>query len=361
MTDLFDAVVPEARLNERFTRIAEARGYAPARATMRETFARMGPRDPNFVEQFQTTGFDARFSELYIFAALDASGFDVTSVGAAPDFLVRGHEHAWAVEVTTANPPNGAPPPTLPEHPLDLLRYTEGELAIRLGSALFSKLNRRYWEFPHVAGNPLVLAVQNFASEQSLQLADTALAHYLYGFRTYSERADDGRLHVYTADFDTVEGEGGKTIPSRFFATPDAEHISAVLWTNSGTVAKFARMGFQRGLCSQGIRMERVGLRYVPDADADLPAPFRYAVGDRWETWTEGLVMAHNPYALIPLPEEAFPGIVHLSITAAGEFRAIYPPFHAFRSQTVIAVETPANDGHDDRGGAEASPQGRQQ
>ncbi len=348
MTDLFDPVVPQARLNERFRLVAQGRGYAPARATMRETFARMGPRDPNFTEQFQTSGFDARFSELYLFAALDAAGLDVTSVGAAPDFLVRGHGQEWAIEVTTANPPGGVPPPRLPEDPFELQRYIDGELAIRLGSALFSKLNRRYWELPHVAGNPFVLAIQNFASEQSLQLADTALAHYLYGFRTYSERGPDGRLLVYTADVDTIQGEGGKTIPSNFFATPDAEHISAVLWTNSGTVAKFARMGFQRGLDSHGIHMERVGLRHVPDPDADLPAPFRYAVGDRWETWEEGLVMAHNPHALIPLREDAFPGIVHLSITTAGEFRAVYPSFHAFMSQTAIVVASSANDGCDE-------------
>jgi hypothetical protein len=152
--------------------------------------------------------------------------------------------------------------------------HIDGELAIRLGGALFSKLSRRSWELPHVAGKPLVLAIQNFAREQSLHFADTALAHYLYGFRSYSERSPDGRLLVYTADVEAIQGEGGKSMPSNFFATPGAEHISAVLWTNSGTVAKFARMGFQRGLDSQGIHMARAGLRFVADADADLPEPF---------------------------------------------------------------------------------------
>jgi hypothetical protein len=89
--------------------------------------------------------------------------------------------------------------------------HIDGELAIRLGSALFSKLSRRSWELPHVAGKPLVLAIQNFAREQSLHFADTALAHYLYGFRSYSERSPDGRLLVYTADVEAVQGEGGKS------------------------------------------------------------------------------------------------------------------------------------------------------
>jgi hypothetical protein len=314
---------------------------------MRDAFARMGVRDPNFIEQFQTTGFDARFSELYLFAALDAAGFELSTIGAAPDFMVRGHGCEWALEVTTANPGGGAAPAALPEDLVELQRYVDGELVVRLGSALFSKLTRRYWELPHVAGKPLVLAIQNFASEQSLQLADTALAQYLYGFRTFSERGPDGRLRIYTADVDAHEGEGIKRIPSKFFATPDAEHISAVLWTNSGTVAKFARMGYQRGLDSQGImHMLRAGLRFVDHPDVDLPAPFTYEVGDRWEKWEEGLVMAHNPYALIPLPEDAFPGIVHQSITTGGEFRATYPAFHAFRSETAIIVATSADGDH---------------
>lgn len=340
MTDLFDPVVPETRLNERFGLVANGRAYAPARATMRETFARMGPRDPNFVEQFQTTGFDARFTELYLFAALDSAGFDVETIGAAPDFIVSGHGHKWAIEVTTANPSYGAVPPALPADLVELQRYIDGELAIRLGSALFSKLKRRYWELPQVAGKPLVFAIQNFASKDSLQFSDTALAHYLYGFRTYSERSPDGHLLGYTADVETIQREDGTSIPSNFFATPDSEHVSAVLWTNSGTVNKFGRIGFQRGLDSEGIHMRRIGLRFDPDPDADLPEPFDYAVGDRWESWEEGLVMAHNPRAQFPLDDDAFPGIVHQMISPQGEFRALYPPFHAFSSRTEIRVET---------------------
>jgi len=90
MTDLFDPVVSQTQLSERFKTVAQSAGYAPARGTMRDVFSRMGERDANFIEQFQTSGFDARVSELYLFAALEAAGFDVSSAGDAPDFLVRG-------------------------------------------------------------------------------------------------------------------------------------------------------------------------------------------------------------------------------------------------------------------------------
>jgi hypothetical protein len=66
-------------------------------------------------------------------------------------------------------------------------------------------------------------------------------------------------------------------------------------------------------------------------------------VGARLDTWEEGLVMAHNPHAVLPLPDDAFPGIVHQMITTSGEFRALYPSFHAFMSQTAIVIETPAS------------------
>jgi hypothetical protein len=102
---------------------------------------------------------------------------------------------------------------------------------------------------------------------------------------------------------------------------------------------KFARMGFQQGLDSGGIRrMTRSGLRFVPGGEADLPAPFAYDVGGRWESWEEGLVMAHNPNALLPLSDDCFPGIVHHRIGPDGEYRGLYPSFVAFNSGTKIDV-----------------------
>jgi hypothetical protein len=303
---------------------------------MREAYARMGDRDGNFVEQFQTSGFDARVSELYLFATLEAAGFTVQLPDSAPDFLVHGHGSEWSIEATTANPSGGRPAATLPDDRAELQSYIDGELVVRLGSALYSKLQKRYWELPHVSGKPLVLAIQNFASEDAQQLADTALIDYLYGLRTFGEVDEHGRLAIHNAK--VAQHAGSKTVPSNFFAIPEAENVAAVLWTNSGTVAKFARMGFQRGIESRGIRMVRTGVRYVMNPDADAPAAFSYEVGARWEAWEEGLVMAHNPRATLPLHEEAFPGIVHHELDSSGLIRSTIPPFHPFRSRTGIVV-----------------------
>jgi hypothetical protein len=77
-----------------------------------------GDVDGNFVEQFQTTGFDSRLWELYLFAAFSEMGFNIDRIHAVPDFTCVNPLTAFCVEATTVNPtrdPNGEivpPPPT---------------------------------------------------------------------------------------------------------------------------------------------------------------------------------------------------------------------------------------------------------
>ncbi|BCL59728.1 hypothetical protein DGMP_04210 [Desulfomarina profundi] len=59
----------------------------------------------------------------------------------------------------------------------------------------------------------------------------------------------------------------GKTIPSKFFAQPGAENISAVLFTNSATITKFNRMGKLAGLGSKDVKLIRQGFMYNPDPE----------------------------------------------------------------------------------------------
>jgi hypothetical protein len=48
--------------------------------------------------------------------------------------------------------------------------------------------------------------------------------------------------------------------------------------------------------------------------------------------------MAHNPNADLPLPLDAFPGIVHHELIPSGLVEATLPRFHAFRSKTIIVA-----------------------
>jgi len=342
--DLFVPLVDVAHLAPEYKTISTARGHGPTRATMRAAFARFGQRDRNFVQQFQTTGFDARVFELYLNQTFLAAGIEVRCQSERPDFLLNGFGYRWAVEATTANPPAGQAPQPLPEDEAGLRKYIDGEMAVRLGSALYSKLQKRYWELDHVRGSPFVLAIQSFASEHAHVISDVALANYLYGLRTIGERGDDGRLRVYNEPISTHVGS--KVIPSNFFTIPDSEHISAVLFSNAGTVAKFGRMGYQDGLDAAGLVMTRSGTRFVLDPNASESAFFSYEVGARRESWPEGLAMLHNPRGSLPLDAAAFPEIIHHRLNEDGLIETTSPRFHAFASFTVTLDRTQTEPEH---------------
>jgi hypothetical protein len=322
-----------------FRKVLEAAGYEPSRVKMQEVYGRMGDRDGNFRQQFQTEGFDARVWELYLYAAFSDAGYVIDTDQAVPDFILSRGDLEWAVEATTANPRAGDPR-RLPSEPSQLLAYLSDELPIRLGSPLFSKLTKDYPALPHVAGKPFVIALQCFTTEDSLFLSETTITTYLFGRRAIGERRADGTLAVRYEDVGEHRA-GDKTIPSGFFRQPGTDTVSAVLFSNSGTVAKFGRMAFQEGVRGEVIAMHRRGSRYVHDPDADEPAAFSYEVGSRYEPWAEGLVFIHNPGACHPLPADALPGAAHYRLED-GFITMVAPSFHAFMSQTVTVT---AGDG----------------
>ena len=147
--------------------------------------------DHNFLQQFQTDGFDARFFELYLFAYFSGSGFHVDRTHGSPDFLVNRDGTTVAVEATTVGPSQG-------EYsnrnfvPLDRSSeeyeyYLHNDLPIKFGGAVFSKFQRKYWELEHCKELPLVIAVEAFFNEMSLSFTDSALSEYLYGLRGFRQ------------------------------------------------------------------------------------------------------------------------------------------------------------------------------
>jgi hypothetical protein len=71
---------------------------------MEETYQAFTDPDGNFVQQLQSTAFDARFFDLYLFAYLHFSGFDIDRTKPNPDFIVSRSGITAAVEATTINP-----------------------------------------------------------------------------------------------------------------------------------------------------------------------------------------------------------------------------------------------------------------
>jgi len=336
--DLFVPVVSEEKFAPHF-RTMLLRGSAPSRGMMNDVFASFDDVDGNFVEQFQSTGFDARVWELYLHAYFNDVGFMVKRGRPAPDFVLQGIGHDLSVEAVTANP---SPLATEALGDLDAPEQQE-RAVIRLGSALYSKLAKRDWERPDATGMPFVLAVAPFYDPDASQISSSPLAQYLYGSKHAPVFDAKGRLYLLRTHVESHTA-GGKTIPSAFFSQPQVENVSAVLFSNAGTVPKFSRLGQQGRHRADEVTMLRIGLCHDHDPDAVRPIRFEYTVGDgrHVETWGEGLTLFHNPFALRPVDDDVFADIAQIWEPPEGPVRQLLPSFFPYQSRTAVMVATEA-------------------
>jgi hypothetical protein len=341
---LFDPVASESKLGESFRRVRDEKGFAPARQMLDEVFAAMGDRDGNFVEQFQTTGFDARTWELYLYAAFAEAGYSLDQSHEVPDFILDSGEHSWTVEATTSSRRPGEGQLQLANTD-NLLDFLANELPIRLGSPLYSKLQKDYPDLPHVAGKPFVLALECFASQDAFFFSESTVTSYLLGRDTVAETDADGTIRLRTVPIDEHQ-VGAKRIPSGFFQQAETDLVSAVIYSNSGTISKFNRIGFQEGRGSEGLWMARQGLRAVPDPSVYEPEYFWYEVGDVPEQWGQGLVVIHNPNAKHPLSRDALPGAVHYQLEDDQISTIDRTGLHIFMSRTVIVAGVEDRNDH---------------
>ncbi|MCE8421914.1 hypothetical protein LZ190_25265, partial [Rhodovulum sulfidophilum] len=128
-------------------------------------------------------------------------------------------------------------------------------------------------------------------------------------------------------------------IPSRFFAQPDAENVSAVLFSNGATITTFGRMGKIAGLGDQDVKMLRMGTWVIDDIGTAEPFMNDVDADDYDEAWGDTVTMFHNPWAKHPVPEGLFPNISH-AIFDPKTSRVLYrfPPKHVLTSITQVIV-----------------------
>ena len=341
--DFFKPVVRQDRLDPDFHKLVEQEGFSPARGIIEPMMRWHQDVDGNFVEQFQTTAFDARLWELYLFATLVEIGFVFDRAKPVPDFVASSLRGKVAIEAVTVNPTKDATGAEIPLPPhdtdADRLAFLRNYMPIKFGSALYSKLVREYWTKEHIRGMPFVLAIQDFSAPGSMVFTRSALQVYLYGYYHDWTRDQTGRLIVTPRRIATHRW-GAKEVPSGFFFLPGAENISAVVFSSSGTISKFNRMGLLAGFGSRRVRMIRIGYAFNPDPNASSPVPFKLDVGAPGyeETWIQGLDVFHNPLAKVPLDPDLFPGAAHLRLNDDGQVLAIMPDWHPFGSRTLIGT-----------------------
>lgn len=340
--DFFTPVRPIHQLNSDFNLLRTEETFSPALGVIEPMMRWYEDADGNFVEQFQTTGFDQRVWELYLFAMLIEQGFQLDRADAVPDFCCTGLAGNVTIEAVTVGPTRKddkiVPPPPI-STPAEQRIYVREYMPIKFGSALYSKLQKKYWLRPNVASEPFVLAVADFSSPGSMIHTRSALETYLFGYEHDFDRAEDGRLIIKPRKIEK-HSFGDKVIPSGFFALPDAEHISAVISTTSGTISKFNRMGLQAGFGTGRVLMIREGTLIDHDPNASAPKLFRAVVNapSYRETWVEGLSVFHNPNALKPLDPNLFPGAAHHFVDSDGQMTSFTPDIHPLASITRLSA-----------------------
>lgn len=235
-------------------------------------------------------------------------------------------------------------------------------MPMKFGSSLTSKLakkdkdGRNYWERGDASDKPFLLAIADFhipggADEiGSMTYTHSALWPYLYGHRVEWEMIE-GQL-VVRAVKTPNHSYKGKIIETGFFDLAGAENISAIIFSNAGTIAKFDRMGIVAGFIPEGFKYMRAGFRFNPALNAVHPTPFMEEVGspDYVEHWSDELQIFHNPNAKRPLDEKIFEGITQ-HFFRDGQQYSLTPDGVVLASQTIILGPK--------TGGKQAAPDGK--
>lgn len=312
--DLFIPKVKISKLDRYFDFISKSPTHSAARNVINEIMPHFFDVDGNFVEQFQTQGFDSRLWELYLFCYFNEEGLLIDRSHFAPDFLLSTNHMNVSLEATiVANKEPNKIWTTEPE--LEEIFKKQELMPSRWGSSLYSKLTRtdksgrHYWEYSHTEKQPFVIAIADFHETFSMTWSQNSLITYLYGY-TYDHSYDEkGELIIHPIKVEKhIKGEGYNTIPSGFFFQDNSENISAVLHSSCATISKFSRIGKQCGLDESDALMYRIGSVHNPDPNASKPNVFQYLVTEEnSEPWAEGVTVFHNPNAKYPLPLDFFP------------------------------------------------------
>jgi hypothetical protein len=229
--DFFKPIASSTRFNPNFRILLEDGRYSPARELIAAMMRFHEDADGNFIEQFQTTGFDQRVWELYLFATFNELGYAHQNGVAVPDLLLTGPRGQLAVEATTLNAPHNGDVP----QPQDIAAsrdYLENYVPIKISRALDRKLyhKKRYWTESGVENIPFVIALQDFHAPGAMSLIVRPATEYVFGIRHSivegARRIERIQNHIYR----------GSTVPSNFFGLPEAENVSAVMLNPLGTI-----------------------------------------------------------------------------------------------------------------------------
>jgi hypothetical protein len=292
----------------------------PAAWALNQLFLALPKPDRNWVSDCQTSNFHTRLWEAQLLASFREQGLLVEQPLDSPDFRISNRlgGEAW-VEAGTANPPvpyNHVNAPVA-DVPTDRKEIFFGAAALRFAKTIGNKLKRRYDQLPHVAGKPFILAMADFHASGSMIWSREALVGYLQG--SGATVADvDGRQQAVPMPAEYLLG------PSRFkaglFSDDRHAELSAVIFSNACSIAKFNRVAITGGGAPTGYRYTRMGdffdrtpgaLKGIPFCLDITSDEYRRLWPHGYEPWTAEMEVFHNPFARHPVPFELLPEAQH--------------------------------------------------
>lgn len=276
--------------------------------------------DQNWVSDCQTGNFHTRLWEAQLLASFREQGLLVTQPHDSPDFHIenRSGGEAW-VEAVTANPSIAyshlnAPPVDPPSGREEVFF---GAAALRFAKTIGNKLDKQYDQLPHVSGKSFVLALADFQAPASMTWSREGLIGYLYG-EGAEEIEVDGRTVAIMMPRKQLLGPS--QFPAGLFADARHSELSAVIFSNACSIAKFNRV-LASGLgAPEGIRYTRIGaffdrtpgaLRSIPFCLDVTSDEYRNLWPQRYEPWCAELEVFHNRFAKYPVPFGLLPEATH--------------------------------------------------
>lgn len=334
---IFNPIVREENMPEDYKILVDSEFFSPAKELIQEIAYSFEDPDGNYIEQFQSLGFNARLWELYLYALFHEMDFMINREFNAPDYVVEKSGVRLCIEAVTVNPSQHVLNEDEPSTTEDMERLLLDYMPIKYGSPLYSKLKKEYWKKDHVKGHPLIIAIHDFHQKDSMMWSRKALESYLFGARrTYAFTPKSGL--VENIELITEHHWNSKVIPSNFFSQPNAENISAVIHSNQATIGKFLRMGYLAKFGRQDLDIKFVGQAIYDNNQAHIDFETDVSSEGYEEYWKDSITIYHNSNALCPLDYNLFPNVAHVFFTD-GKFNSIKPKYYPVRGRTYYRAK----------------------
>lgn len=344
--DLFQDLPNNDKQHPNYKLLKEHISLSSAKEVAKEISYHYKDIDGNFIDQFQSlNGFDSRVWELFLFCFFREQFFSFKRNFNAPDYMIEKFNLEIAVEAVIVSRKTEIGE-TIPKSPEEIQEKLNNEVPLLFGSALFDKMKKRYWEKEHVKEKPFIIAIADFHDTMSMTWTSTALSDYLYGYKYEHSFDEKGNLVVKPIKIGDYVKENGTKIPSGFFFLPESENVSAIIFSSCGTLSKFNRMGKQAGLGNEKVTLVRMGAFYNHDPNADKPNLITYTVTEECnETWSEGVIIFHNPNAKHPLNPAMFDDRVAQSFFEDEYICSKMPKYFPYNSFTKNLIPYEENKG----------------